>query len=186
MDFRVIDTNGGDFFGISRFLNLFGDITNSSKGDTIVSNGSVWEKSKQRNIFINHKGDTGDIVLKIINKSNPPIEYILNIKGYVKFNEEDIKIDLSYIVKSNVLEKGPGFNLGNGIFTYNISNNIINNISNHNLTVFLSETCIYSLEFKTFPYIGKIDNLQIQIDTTDKSKYLCLYLNFYLFCYIIS
>ena len=175
MDFRVIDitTNGGDFFGINRFLNLFGDITNSSKGDTIVSNGSVWEKSKQRNIFINHQGDAGDIILKIINKSSPPIEYILNIKGYVKSNEEeDIKVDLSYIVKSNGLEKGPGgFTVGDELLTYNISNNIINNISNHNLTVFLSETCIYSLEFKTFPYIGKIDNLQIQIDTTDKSKY---------------
>lgn len=172
MDFKVIDTtNAADFFGINRFLNLFGDITNSSKGDIIVSNGSVWEKSRQRNIFINHKGNANDIILKIINKSSPPIEYILNIKGYVKFNEEDLKVDLSYIVKSNLLEKGTGINVGHGILIYNISNNIINNISNHHLSVFLAETCIYSLEFKTFPYIGKIDNLQIQIDTTDKSKY---------------
>jgi hypothetical protein len=48
MDFKVINYETGFFSSINSFINLFGDISKASKGDTLVSDGSIWIKSQKK------------------------------------------------------------------------------------------------------------------------------------------
>jgi hypothetical protein len=161
MDFKVINYETGFFSSINSFINLFGDISKASKGDTLVSDGSIWIKSQKKNVFINYKGISGDIVCKIVPKSTEYYEYILTLKGFVKIDDFYVKVDLSYIVDPNGKYTN-GFISGASGFDFIISDNI--------LTITLKETCIYGLEIASRPFSGKLDNLQIQFDTSDKTK----------------
>lgn len=162
MDFKVINNETGFFSSINSFINLFGDISKASKGDTLVNDGSFWIKSQKKNVFINYKGVSGDIVCKIVPKNTEYYEYILNLKGFVKVDDLYVKVDLSYIVDPNGKYTN-GFLSGVGLFDFIIIDNI--------LTLTLKETCIYGLEIVSRPFSGKLDNLQIQFDTSDKTKY---------------
>jgi hypothetical protein len=168
MEFRLSsfdDTNEGFFSGFNNFLNLFGDISNASRGDTIVNDGSYWVKTSGKNnnnVFINYKGNTDDIICKIIISSNESYEYILNIRGYLKIDDTNAKIDFSYIVSPNTVNKY-GFNSGTQLIKYIFSDA-------NTLELSLAENSTYSLEIIARPFYGKINNLQIQFDTSDRSK----------------
>jgi hypothetical protein len=167
MEFRVsnfTDITPGFFSGFNNFLSLFGDISNASKGDTIVNDGSYWVKtSKNNNVFINYKGNADDIICKIVIRSNEAYEYILNIKGYLKIDDTNAKIDFSYIISPNTISKY-GFNSGTQLIKYIFSDD-------NTLLLSLAENSTYGLEIIARPFYGKIDNLQIQFDTSDRTKY---------------
>jgi hypothetical protein len=166
MDFKVVNYEipNGFFSSVNGFLSLFGDITKASKGDTLVSDGLTWVKSQKKNVFINYKGVPDDIICKIVPNSTEHYEYILHLKGFVK-NDDDgsyLKVDLSYIVDPNGKYTN-GFISGATAFDFIINDNI--------LTITLKEPCIYGLEIASRPFSGKLSNLQIQFDTSDKTKY---------------
>ena len=172
MDFTVrnyVDIQTGILSGINGFLNLFGDISNGATGDIIINDGAYWVKSSQKktsynNVFINYKGVTNDVICKVINKTNEAFEYILYVKGYLKLdNNDNIRIDFSFIISPNG-RVSHGFSSGIDLFTYSFFENDIFIIS-------LSQNSIYGLEFIARPFNGKADNLHIQFDISDKSKY---------------
>jgi len=165
MDFRVVNYEipNGFFSTVNGFLSLFGDITKASKGDTLVSDGLTWVKSQKKNVFINYKGVPGDIICKIVPKSTEYYEYILNLKGFVKLEDNSyFKVDFSYIVDPNGKYTN-AFNSNADLFNFILIDNI--------LSLTLKETCTYGLEIASRPFSGKLSNLQIQFDTSDKTKY---------------
>ena len=169
MEFRVsnnTDIRPGFFSGFDNFLSLFGDISNASRGDTIVNDGSYWVKTRgnnNNNVFLNYKGNADDIICKILSKSNESYEYILYIKGYFKFDDNDnVKIDLSYIVSQNIVSKY-GLNIGTQFVKYIFSDD-------NDLILLLAENSTYGLEIIVRPFYGKIEKLQIQFDTSDRLK----------------
>ena len=148
------------------FLRSFGDIYNSSKGDTLISDGTVWVKStNKQNVFINYKGNVGHNICQILPKPNPNssfYEFIVYVRGYLKVDNINYSIDISYHVsKNNVIQVG--FNIGTIFFGYTLNNNIF--------TLLLTEnTSIYSLDIKTRIFVGQLNNLEIKVDMSDKTK----------------
>jgi hypothetical protein len=159
----------------SSFLSLFGDISHSSKDDIIISDGSLWVKksSNKKNVFINYKGIAGHNICNILPKNNPVssfYEYIVYVTGYLKIDNNDYRIDISYIVtKNNVTLYG--FNTGTVLIGYTLNNNIFK-------LFLIEDTSTYSLEIKTRIFTGQLNELEIEVDMTDKTKTVNFFLNF--------
>ena len=115
-----------------------------------------------KNYFIRYTGGIGHLLAKVVSVG-VGFCYILKISGWLR-NEDGVssKYDGSYLISDGSIERN-GFYTGNGL---------ILSSSGSILSITLAEPATYGLTVETRPFVGEDEDVTINFDRTDETKYI--------------
>ena len=117
-----------------------------------------------KNYFIRYRGGANHVIAKVVSTGSVGFCYILKIQGFIR-NDGDMvssKYDGSYLISDGSIERN-GFYTGNGL---------ILSSSGSILSITLAEPATYGLTVETRPFVGEDEDVTINFDRTDETKYI--------------